>query len=229
MIIISFKSIFSVQLIPKQLIKNMSIEKSYNFWAAQYDTNKNKTRDLDKLATIKTLSKYNFNTVLELGCGTGKNTMWLLKKAQHIIGIDFSEEMLSIATKKVKSPKVIFKKADLTKIWKIENEFADLITSSLILEHIKELDFIFKQASKKLKPKGIFFICELHPFKQYAGSKARYETENGTEELEVYTHNISDFTNIALKNGFKLIELNEWFDELDQNEIPRLISFVFQK
>lgn len=208
----------------------MSIEKSYNSWANQYDTNKNRTRDLDKLATIKTLSKYNFDSVLELGCGTGKNTIWLLEKAQLIIGIDFSEEMLNIAKEKIKNPKVIFEKADLTKSWKIENEFVDLITSSLILEHIKELDFIFKQTYKKLKPNGIFFICELHPYKQYYGSKARYETENGTEELEVYTHNISEFTSVALNNGFKLIELNEWFDdELNKNELPRLISFVFQK
>lgn len=207
----------------------MSTEKLYNSWADQYDTNKNKTRDLDKLATINTLSKYHFNTVLELGCGTGKNTVWLLEKAQQIIGIDFSEEMLSKATKKIKSSNVSFKKADLTKPWKIENEYADLITSSLILEHIEELDFIFKEAFSKLKPNGLFFVCELHPFKQYTGTKARFETESGTEELEVYTHNISEFTIVAFKNGFKLLELNEWFDNVDKNEIPRLISFVFQK
>lgn len=207
----------------------MSIEKSYNSWAEYYDTNKNKTRDLDKKATIKTLSKYSFNIVLELGCGTGKNTIWLLEKAQKIIALDFSEEMLNKATKKIENPKVTFKKADITKTWEIENEIADLITTNLILEHIEDLDFIFKQAFSKLKPNGLFFICELHPFKQYTGTKARFETENGIEELEVYTHNISEFTSIAFKNGFKLLELNEWFDDLNEYKIPRLVSFVFQK
>lgn len=62
----------------------MSISKAYNSWASQYDTNLNKTRDLDKKATIETLSNYHFNNVLELGCGTGKNTEWLLTKATHI-------------------------------------------------------------------------------------------------------------------------------------------------
>ena len=38
----------------------MSIEKAYNSWAEQYDTNKNKTRDLDIKSTIETLSKYDF-------------------------------------------------------------------------------------------------------------------------------------------------------------------------
>ena len=55
----------------------MSVEKAYNIWAHQYDINKNRTRDLDKKSTIETLSKFEFETVLELGCGTGKNTSWL--------------------------------------------------------------------------------------------------------------------------------------------------------
>ncbi|VAW25218.1 3-demethylubiquinone-9 3-methyltransferase [hydrothermal vent metagenome] len=207
----------------------MSIEKAYNSWATQYDNNENKTRDLDKKATISTLSNYKFNTVIELGCGTGKNTLWLLKNAQKIIGLDFSQEMLNKAKEKINNANVIFKKADLTKPWDIENEFADLVTSSLTLEHIKNLDVIFKQTSQKLKPNGLFFISELHPFKQYSGSKARFESENGTVELEVYTHHISEYLKSAKKYNFKLIEINEWFDQSSENKIPRLISFLFKK
>ncbi len=207
----------------------MSIQKAYNSWAKIYDTNENKTRDLDVKSTIETLSKYDFDKVLELGCGTGKNTRWLLTKAKQIIGIDFSEEMLHLAKKKITDPKVVFKKADLTKDWKIKNQSVDLVTSSLTLEHIKNLDHIFNQASQKLVEKGIFFISELHPFKQYMGSKARYETENGVAVLEVYTHHISKYIDNAEKNGFELVEINEWFDEKPEKEIPRLISFVFRK
>jgi ubiquinone/menaquinone biosynthesis C-methylase UbiE len=70
----------------------MSIEKAYNIWAKQYDTNINRTRDLDKIATIEILSKYEFENVLELGCGTGKNTNWLLEKATLIIGLIFHKQ-----------------------------------------------------------------------------------------------------------------------------------------
>lgn len=48
----------------------MSIEKAYNIWADQYDTNSNKTSDLDTISTLETLSKFDFSKVLELGCGT---------------------------------------------------------------------------------------------------------------------------------------------------------------
>ena len=136
----------------------MSIEKAYDSWALQYDTNDNRTRDLDKKSTIDTLSKYDFKNVLELGCGTGKNTNWLLKKAERIIGLDFSQAMLDIAKSKIVDDRVLFKKADLTENWDIENQSADLVTSSLTLEHIKDLNHIFKQANQKLKTKGLIFI-----------------------------------------------------------------------
>ena len=207
----------------------MSIEKAYNSWAEQYDTNKNKTRDLDIKSTIETLSKYEFKNVLELGCGTGKNTAWLLTKAERIIGLDFSQEMLDKAKEKITDNNVEFKKSDLIKDWEIENQFADLITSSLTLEHIADLNHIFKQANQKLIDNGIFFISELHPFKQYTGSKARYVTKDGIEELKVYTHHISDYLDNAKNNGFELLEIKEWFDEKSEKEIPRLISFVFRK
>ena len=207
----------------------MSIKKAYNSWAGQYDTNENKTRDLDIKATIETLSKYKFSYVLELGCGTGKNTGWLLSKAEQVIGLDFSQKMLDIAREKKTDHRVEFKSAYLNKDWGIENRFADLITSSLTLEHIDDLNPIFNQANQKLKANGIFFISELHPFKQYSGSKAKYETENGVEELKVYIHHISDYVYSAENNNFELLEINEWFDDKSEKEIPRLISFVFRK
>lgn len=205
----------------------MSIKKAYNSWADQYDTNDNKTRDLDSKATKKTLSKYSFDYVIELGCGTGKNTKYLAQNAKKIISLDFSQEMLAIAKKKVNSPKVTFIKTDITQNWDIPDGFADLVTASLTLEHIANLDDIFEQASLKLKSEGIFFISELHPIKQYLGSKARYESDEGTQELEVYTHHLTDYIETAQKNAFEVVEINEWFD--DGIDIPRLISFVFKK
>jgi len=137
--------------------------------------------------------------------------------------------MLNKAKEKISDKRVTFKKVDLTKDWKTENNFADLITSSLTLEHIKNLDHIFSQANQKLKKNGLFFISELHPFKQYSGSKAQYETESGTKELEVYIHHISEYIDNAESNGLKFLEMKEWFDQNYQNRLPRLISLLFKK
>lgn len=207
----------------------MSISKAYDNWANQYDSNQNKTRDLDQYATKTVLSKYGFNSVLELGCGTGKNTAFLLTKASKIVGIDFSQGMLEKAREKFSSSTVDFRVGDLKREWNVQDESFDLVTSSLTLEHIEDIGHIFAQAYRKLVSEGIFFISELHPIKQYTGSKARYETENGTEVLEVYVHHMSEYIREAENHGFIMEKVEEWFDHESENEIPRILSFVFRK
>ena len=70
---------------------------NYNAWAYQYDNNINPTRDLDKTVTKESLSNIDFFKVLELGCGSGKNTEWLITKADKLVGLDFSKNMLDLA------------------------------------------------------------------------------------------------------------------------------------
>lgn len=208
----------------------MSIDQSYNQWADSYDSNVNKTRDLDQRITQKVLGALKFSRVLELGCGTGKNTEWLIKKANSIKAIDFSRKMLEQAQAKIKSDKVQFIPADIKSFWPIPNNSVDLITCNLVLEHIDDLHIVFRQAFDKLQAGGYFFISELHPIRQYKGSQAKFETPDGkTHLLEVYTHHISEFTDIGKQQNLPLASLKEWFDDDDPNGIPRLVSFLFQK
>jgi len=207
----------------------MKISDAYNLWAETYDTVENKTRDLELSVGQSTLKNRRYPQIIELGCGTGKNTKWLMNKCDSLIGIDFSSEMLAIAKEKIKSEKVQFLQADILHEWNFNGNSVDLITSSLVLEHIKDLNFIFSQANKTLKKYGMFYLCELHPFKQYIGSKAKFKLNNKVIKLETYVHNISDYLNSASKNNFELFEFNEWFDNGNRNEIPRLVSFIFRK
>ena len=58
---------------------------AYNIWADQYDTNKNKTRDLEGMALRKVLSSTSFGNTLEIGCGTGKNSEWLITQTEAVM------------------------------------------------------------------------------------------------------------------------------------------------
>ena len=204
-----------------------NIKDDYNAWAYQYDNNINPTRDLDKIATIESLSEINFFNVLELGCGTGKNTEWLITKADKLVGLDFSKNMLALARNKIASKKVTFINADLNEKWPVNNNSFDLATINLTLEHIEILDHIFNSLFKKLAQGGKCFVCELHPKKQLAGSKAQFE-ENGTDiVLDVFQHSEQDYIQSAEKAGFNLLTKEDWYD--NEKDIPRLISFLFEK
>ncbi len=207
----------------------MSVEQHYNEWAATYDEVENKTRDLEKLAGQQVLASVTADSIFEFGCGTGKNTVWLAEKAAHVTAIDLSFEMMAKAKEKVQLSNVVFQQADITQPWSFTDRKTDLITCSLILEHIEDLSLIFEQANNHLRENGHFYVCELHPFKQYSGSKARFETSEGTQVLQCFNHHISDYFSAAQANNLVLVELNEWFDNEDRTSIPRLISFLFQK
>ena len=97
------------------------IKNDYDNWATNYDNNINPTRDLDKLATKESLFNINFSNVLELGCGTGKNTEWLITKADKLVGLDFSEGMLNLARYKISSDNVTFINTNLNEKWPVDN------------------------------------------------------------------------------------------------------------
>jgi malonyl-CoA O-methyltransferase len=207
----------------------MSTQKLYDQWSASYDAVENKTRDLEKHACENMLGEIAFKNVLELGGGTGKNTSWLAERAAHVLSVDFSDEMQAIARAKVKNENVEFLIADVRKPWTFQGFEPDLITCSLILEHVEDLDFVFDQAYEVLSTGGHFYISELHPFKQYEGSKARFETEDGLKVTECFQHHVTDFTSAATANGFSIQRVDEWFDDHDRARTPRLISFLFAK
>ena len=164
---------------------------------------------------------------MEVGCGTGKNTPWLAKKASHLIAVDFSKDMLKQAKQKIKAINVGFVQADITKSWKWKK--TNLVTASLILEHVKDIGFVFKQAAATLKKRGVFYVCELHPYKQLAGSRAKFEQDGKLLELDYYIHHISDYTSAAKNAGFICEDLREWFDEDNRKQTPRLVSFLFRR
>ena len=205
----------------------MNNQQAYNAWSETYDTVENKTRDLEAAALRESISGENLN-ILEIGCGTGKNTEFLQTKAAKLIGADFSPEMLERAKEKITAKNIEFKQLDLRENWGFAADSFDLITCSLVLEHIEDLNFVFGQARKVLRQNGLFYIGELHPFKQYQGSKARFNTDSGVFELECFVHHISDFFESAKNNNFEMIELREWFDDSDKTKIPRLLTMIFK-
>ncbi len=189
----------------------------------------NLTRDLDSSVTRSLLANRQFDSILELGCGTGKNTVFLAQIGANVHALDFSEGMIQKAKEKVKAENVRFETVDLTERWPCEDGTYDLISCNLVLEHIKDLSHIFSEISRTLRQNGIFLLNELHPFKQYGGSKARFEKNTEAFEVDAFVHHISDFIHAAESNGLKLSSFNEHWHEEDDGKPPRLVSFIFEK
>lgn len=213
------------------MIKLNNVRTSYAKWSHTYDEVDNPTRDLDEKVVKKMLTNLKGKDVIEAGCGTGKNTIWLSGKAKSVTAFDFSKQMLNVARNKIKSANVKFIQQDISKKWKLPDEYCDVVTINLVLEHIRDIDFVFSEAYRILRKNGKLLVCELHPEKQKKGTKARFtETKSkAIVEIDSYYHSKSDYTKAGKNAGFKKIELKDWFDEKDTNQVPRLLSASLKK
>jgi ubiquinone/menaquinone biosynthesis C-methylase UbiE len=212
--------------------KEPGIAAAYDRWAETYDTDPNRTRELAgevlRLAELPIAGR----DVVEIGCGTGRNTEWLETQAASITALDFSEEMLRRATTRIRDPKVRFIQRDVRTTWPLADEAADIVIAMLILEHVEHLETVFAEAVRALRSNGKLFICELHPMRQLMGGQAQFSnSQTGERErIGAFLHNVSDFVNGGLSEGLELRRLDEWRDpDAASDSIPRLLSLLFTK
>src|SRR5437660_7047871 len=153
----------------------MKTQEAYSDWSATYDADRNLTRDLDQRVTRQTLANLSCRSIVELGCGTGKNTALMCEISRQVLALDFSAGMVGRAKEKLQHQNVSFAVVDITGPWPCRDQFADLVVCNLVLEHIRDLSSVFSEASRALITGGCFFISELHPYRQYQGTKARFQ------------------------------------------------------
>src|SRR5688572_1290932 len=132
----------------------MDTAKFYDEWSVSYDTDRNRTRDLDEQVMRETFADLRFQNILELGCGTGKNSALLAEIGENVEAFDFSPNMIEKAKAKVRVTNVIFRHTDITCAWPRKDSSVDLIVCNLVLEHIKDLSTVFAEAKRTLTGSG---------------------------------------------------------------------------
>ncbi|MFT5395102.1 MAG: malonyl-CoA O-methyltransferase [Gammaproteobacteria bacterium] len=120
----------------------------------------------DRLVESFDLIKINPVSILDIGSGTGYGSRTLkqrFKKAQYYQS-DISGEMLKTSRKK--SPRYFSKNhflcADAARM-PIEDKQFDLVFSSLMLQWCNDLELVFAEVKRMLKPGGVFLFASFGP------------------------------------------------------------------
>jgi len=132
-----------------------------NYWAkraGQY----NKTswvKDEDFIeAFLGMIPDETFNSILEVGIGTGAVAEKVVKNIGPLIGIDISKEMIS----KINNPNITALVGDAHKL-KFDNNTFDLIYMRNVIHYIDNPDLVFSEIYRCLKPAGYLLFSQVVP------------------------------------------------------------------
>ena len=208
------------------------VAQAYDRWSRRYDDDHNATRDLDARVVRQSPLRANGARVIELGCGTGKNSEWLAAQARELVALDFSPGMLDVARRRVRAAHVRFVEHDITRSWPVESASMDIVVGNLVLEHVRDLGPVYTEAARVLRTGGQLFVCELHPYRQLRGGQAHFEDAETDEIVPVtaFRHSVSEYVNGALAAGFAVRALGEHLEEsAAPDAAPRLLSVLFER
>src|SRR2546422_6597442 len=112
------------------------VASAYDQWARTYETVENATRDLAATVLRRYPLHLHDHDVLEIGCGTGFNTIYLAQQSRSVLAVDGSAGMLAQARSKVAASRVWLVRCDLQHAWPLADASVDLVVCMLVLEHI---------------------------------------------------------------------------------------------
>lgn len=116
-----------------------------------------------KLIDLKKIKNYK---VLELGCGGGQISIYLSKNGAVCEGVDLSEKQIEYADKlsSIQSTKTKFYVRSSDDLGIFEDNSFDFVISVFSFQYIENLDKLFKEIRRVLKPGGRLIFSFDHPF-----------------------------------------------------------------
>jgi malonyl-CoA O-methyltransferase len=176
-----------------------------------YDHDANPLQALEEPIVRRMVGDPRGLNVLDLGCGTGRHSLWLAGNGATVTGVDFSEGMLEEARRKAGAEQIRFLCHDLHKPLPFSDGEFDLVVSGLVLEHLSELGYFFADVKRVLRVDGRAVVSAMHPAMFLRGSQARF-TDPSTGELVQpgsIAHSISAFVMAAVGAGLRLSGIEE--------------------
>lgn len=98
--------------------------------------------------------------IVDLACGQGFFAREFAKLGTRVIGIDISSELIDVARK---DKSVEYHVSRAHKLDFLKNESVDKVLAILSLQNIENVQEVFREVSRVLKPKGKLFIVLNHP------------------------------------------------------------------
>lgn len=216
----------------------IDLQQSWNRQAADYQRNHAIRTDTAHYGVsapnedqLRLLGDVSGKRILELGCGGGQCSIAFAKEGAECIGVDFSEEQIAHAQifAEQSGVAVTFCCADMTTFLESQPEAAfDIVFSAYAFQYVEDLDCVFRECRRVLRPGGLFVFSLDHPLNNitcvkdnevcfyesyFARGRSEWTWGTGTDgepnRFYSFHRTTGDFLNLLADAGFRVERLLE--------------------
>ena len=176
--------LLSETIIADKVARNLDkkqVARSFSKAAATYDSVADLQRRVGRQLQSY-LPKVSAQVVLDLGCGTGFFSEYLQQHYpdSHLIGLDLAEGMVNFARDHHRLYGADWLCGDAENI-PLANDSVDVIFSSLAIQWCEDIDALFTEINRVLKPAGVFVVSTLGP-------RTLFELREAWQAVDNYVH-----------------------------------------
>ncbi|MFK8010407.1 MAG: class I SAM-dependent methyltransferase [Marinicellaceae bacterium] len=161
--------------------------------------------------------------ILDIGCGPGNVTQYLLNKNPQfdILGIDLAKNMIQLA--QINNPEARFKVLDCRNISTIEETFDGIMCAyCLPYLNVNETEELIKEASNLLNKNGVIYLSSMQD--DYANSRLQGPSSNGDEQMFMYYYQLQQL--LELLNKYNLSSIKTYQLNNPQQSEPSIKDLV---
>ena len=173
----------------------------------------------ERPATIALLGDLEGKDVLEVGCGAGPLTQYLVEHAARVTASDVSAEMMRLARTRV-GDRARFVVANIEEPLSFATDGSfDVVVASLVMHYVRDWEPVLREFRRVLRPSGAVVFSTHHPTMDWELAPADYfETRQITEtwkkgsgkyEVTFWRRPLTAMTHAIAASGFVIEQLVE--------------------
>ncbi|MDO8529950.1 MAG: class I SAM-dependent methyltransferase [bacterium] len=189
-------------------MENKKLKETYNkiaeSWHKDHQTDNWWQEGTDKFVSLLKEG----SSVLDVGCGGGTKTKYLINRGLKVLGVDFSENLIEIAKREALGGKYLV--MDINNIDTLEENFDGVFMQAVLL-HIpkKEAEGIIKKAVQKLNAGGYLYIAVKEKIEGGVDEETKVDNDYGYEYERFFSYfTLDEFKEYFRNAGLEMVYEN---------------------